>query len=152
MISVTTLAATPTPAWGNATSGFADMSGSGGVVLGLAAVILLLIVGLTMSARFYRMVLNASGALARSFEYAVKGVATTVVIGVFAAPFYLFAQHDGGTRGLVYRAVGLLIIGYAGLVVLGWVGERVWVRIARQHERVTGHRPLERFEEVETDD
>lgn len=145
------LAATPTPAWGNATSGFADMSGSGGVVLGLAAVILLLVVGLTMSARFYRMVLNASGAFARSFEYATKGVATAIVIGVFAAPLYLFAQLDTGGRTLVYRAIGLLIVGYAALVVLGWIGDRVWTRIARQHERVTGHRPLEGLGEDDAD-
>jgi len=124
MTDVSVFAATPTPVGlQNASSGFADATGL--VPLTAAVVLLgLLVVGLVSSARFYQWVLNSTTHFARSLEYAVKGIATALVIGVFASPFYLYTTLDGGTRRLIWQAL-------------------VWSRIAEQHETVTGHRPLE---------
>lgn len=135
------LAQTATPQFGNMTSSFADSTG----LFPIAAVVIvigLVIVGLISSARFYRAVLNASGAFARSFEYAIKGVATAAVIAVFVGPLYLFSQLDGQSRSVVYQAIGALVAGYVGLVVLGYVGDSIWSRIRDRHEEVTGEQPF----------
>jgi len=131
----------------NITNGFGDLS----AVLPVAVLLVVIIIGLVSSVRFYRLALKASGRFATSLEYAIKGVVTAAVLAVFAAPLYLLATMDAGTRSLLYRGAVLVVAGYFALVALGYVGERVWGRIVSQHEAATGNHPLDRFDTDDAD-
>lgn len=104
-------------------------------------------IGVLSSTQAYFWVLQASETFTQSLEYAIKGVATAIVIGVLVAPIYLFQQASPGEQTMVLQAIGAIILGYVGLVVLGYIGDHIYQRIARQHEEVTGHAP---FENVDT--
>lgn len=110
------------------------------------------VIVLAFSTRAYRWAIQASSAFASSLEYAIKGVATVLVIAVFAAPLYALSQTTPGQRELVAQAGVVLIVGYIGLVTLGIIGDRVWSLLARRHEEVTGHRPFENWGEEASDD
>jgi len=137
----TTTPANLSAASNNLTNGFGDM----GAVIPVAILVAVIVIGLVSSVRFYRLALTASGRFAASLEYAIKGVVTAAVIAAFGAPLYLLAAMDGGTRALVYRGAAVVVVGYVGLVALGFVGERLWHRIVSQHEAATGGHPLDRF-------
>lgn len=113
-------------------------------VLVLVAAILIV---LAFSSRAYRWAIQASSAFASSLDYAIKGVATTIVLAVFATPLYALSQTTPGQRDLVAQAGVLLIVGYIALVTLGIVGDRVWALLAARHEEATGHRPFENWGE-----
>ncbi len=131
----------------NMSSGFASATELTPIVL----LVVLVAFGLVSSARVYRWVLEASSMFARSFEYALKGVVTAIALGVFATPFYVWSTIDAETRFLVYQAIGAIVVGYVGLVALGVIGEFVWRRLSRQHERVTGKKPFASYGASEED-
>lgn len=137
----TTTPANLSAASNNLTNGFGDM----GAVIPVAILVVVITVGLVSSVRFYRLALKASGRFAASVDYAIKGVVTAAVLAAFAAPLYLLAMMDAGTRSLLYRGAAVAVVGYVGLVALGYVGERVWGRVVSQHEAATGNHPLDRF-------
>lgn len=122
-------------------SGFASMT----ELLPVLLVVVAAIITIAFSQRAYRCVLNASSVFAASVEYAIKGVVTAIFIGIIALPIYLLGQTTPSQRSLVAMAVGVIIVGYAGLVVLGIIGDRIWANVVARHQEATGHAPFENW-------
>lgn len=108
------------------TSGFADATGLGPIVL-----LLLYVVGALLAAQFVapwlaksELLSSVAGGLLGSLSYAIKGFASTAVLAVAALPVYFLATADGGTRGMALEAVGLLAAGYVALVIIGMLADR----------------------------
>lgn len=136
------------------TAGFAnsmELAPVVGIVVA-AAVIVGVLVPLLQSVTAYEWVLNTFSRISRSVRYAISGVITCIIVGVIAVPIYAISQLDGGTQSALGKAVIAIIVGYAALVAIGFVGEKVYGRIAEQHEAATGHRPFENWGEEPADD
>jgi hypothetical protein len=108
------------------TSGFADSTGLAPIVL-----LLLYVVGALLAAQFVapwlarsKLLSDSISKLFTSLFYALKGLAVTAVLAVTALPVYFLATADKGTRSMALEAVGLLLAGYAALVVIGMLADR----------------------------
>jgi hypothetical protein len=128
----------------NASSGLAGTN-SAGSLLAVGGVVILLVLGIVGSQTVYRAVLAGSSRFAQSLEYAIKGVATALFLGIISAPLYLLSQLDGQSRVMAGKIIGGLLVAYGGLVVLGFIGEKAWGVLNRRHERATGHTLSERL-------
>lgn len=147
------------------TSGFGDTSGLVGLtfLLAIYAVVALLAANLVapwlaQSAIFGRIGAAISSALA----YAIKGVATTAVLGALALPAYLFATADAATRSTGLEYAGYAVGGFLILVGIGQLADKAVSRFIDAHpdhdswEDIWGDGtvdvPDEELQDVATDD
>jgi len=72
-------------------------------------------------------------AFSRSLYYTVVGVATTIAIGVIAAPLYYVSQADGQTKTYIGYAIGAVVGGYLVFTGLGYVVDRVVLSSVRKY-------------------
>ena len=140
MIEVVAQATTTTPA--NLSAAQNNIVGGFGDAFGLTPVLLLAVYALAIlvAAQFAlpwlaksRLVSQTGRRILLSIHYAMKGVAATVVIGLTAAPVYVVATADAGTRGVAMRWVGYAVAGYGALVLLGWLADRAVTRAIDAH-------------------
>lgn len=129
--------------WANASS---DMASSFGTTAELAVlvVVALYVIGALLAAQVVSPWLAQSALLSvagrrfvESLQYAVKGVAATAVLLLVAAPVYLLATADGGTRGAALTWLGVAVAGYVGLVVAGWLADRAVAAFIDAHPDAT---------------
>lgn len=124
---ITTTAANASAEYLNAStdmvSGFGD---SFGLALPVVAIVLaaMALVFIGSSVQRIEWLHEKLKAFSQSLYYTAVGVATTVVLAVFAAPVYLIAQADGETRGIIGVVAGAVVLGYVVFTALGWVVDR----------------------------
>lgn len=137
---------TPTPSGlQNASSGFASNFNSTGPLLAIITIIIAVIIVLAFSTRAYRWALHSASVFASSVEYAIKGVATAIMLAIFTAPLYAASQATPAQRQLVFKGVALVVGGYVALVGLGIAGDYIWQLLSKRHEAATGHAPFENW-------
>jgi hypothetical protein len=144
MIEHLLLQATP-DRFENASSGIANGFNSTGPLVLIVGAVLALVVGILASQRIYYTVLKGTSRFAQSVEYALKGVATLFVVGLLSLPIYVLATIDGQTRLLAGVVLVGCVVAYLGLVLMGYLGEKVWIRLNEQHENVTGESLTDRL-------
>lgn len=127
----------------NSSSSLVDGFATTGPVWPVMLIVVAALIVLLFSTHAYRWALRSASAFASSIEYAIKGVATALVMAVFALPLYGLSQTTPGQRELVLQALAVTAVGYVALVVLGFVGDRVWALLVKRHEAATGHAPFE---------
>jgi hypothetical protein len=117
------------------------MVNSVGSAWGLAPAVLVVIIGVIAvlaSQTLYQALVAGTGKFAQSLGYALKGLATALIVGVLGLPVYLISQMSGDQQILAGQVILGLLAAYGGLVVLGMIGERAWSIINTRHERATG--------------
>lgn len=127
----------------NASTDFTNGFASSGPIWPVLLIVIAVIIVLLFSTRAYTWALHSASAFASSLEYAIKGVATAIVLAIFSAPIYALSQTTPGQRELVVQALAVIVVGYVALVVLGFIGDRVWALLVKRHEAATGHAPFE---------
>lgn len=129
----------------NASSGLGNSINSTGPLVLVVGAVLALVVGILASQRIYYAVIKGTSRFAQSVEYALKGVATLFVVGLLSLPIYVLATIDGQTRLLAGVVLVGLVVAYLGLVLMGYLGEKVWIRLNEQHEKATGETLTEKL-------
>ena len=127
----------------NATSALDTVSNVGPIIvmLGVFAIALGVIVGLcyiSASLEKYRRFKNILTFFAKTLSYAAYGSLTVVIIAVPCLVGYwglsVASENLGSTLELI-KWVGIIVGGYAGLTVLGYVTKnKWWKRIFKYHK------------------
>jgi len=114
-------------------SGFASMTDLVGplVLLMFGA----LIVGIAANYERFEWLADQLAILAKSVGYAVYGLVTLIVIAAISAPLYLLSRMDAQTQTQLGKWVGIAILVYVGLVVLGMASKPIWQRLATYAKR-----------------
>jgi len=73
-------------------------------------------------------------AFSHSLYYTAVGLATSVLIGLIALPFYVFTRLDGNTQGTVLLAFGGLVGLYVVLTGVGYVFDRLVVETIWEYQ------------------
>jgi len=136
---------TPTPELANATSSLTNSVGSAWGMAPIVGLVLIAVLGILASQTLYHYAVKSGHWFGKSLGYAFKGVLTTLAIGVIVAPLYALSQIPQESQVLAGKIVGGLILAYLGLVVLGYIGEKVWVLLNKRHHEATGQSLAQRF-------
>lgn len=130
---------TATPGLDNASMGVASSFGSAGSMFPIIAFIVY-VVAVIVVAQFLapwaaksRFVSRASRRLVRTVGYALKGLVASAVLAVLAAPVYVVATADAGTRGVAIEWLGYGLAAFLALAVIGWLAERAVVAFIDAH-------------------
>jgi len=127
-----------TPEMANASSSLANSVGSTWGLASAVVVVLIGVIAVLASQTLYQALVAGTGKFAQSLSYALKGLATALILGVLGLPVYLISQMSGDQQMLAGQVLLGLIAAYGLLVGLGMFGEKAWSVINTRHERATG--------------
>lgn len=145
---------TPTPTPGGFSNASSTISNGLGSAVGLAgsvivAISLAVLVHLALTSyERYKLARYIGEQLAATTEYAIKGIAVIITLGGITLPLYLLATADSNTQGMVGTATVVIIVGYAGLVALGYAGDRVYSYWMAHHDEYAEQYESESVEEA----
>jgi len=113
----------------NASSNMANSFGTAGALLPVLAVLIAVLAALIIGSNVSRIewVHKKLIAFSESLYYTVVGIASTVVITVFAAPVYLLSKADGKTQQWVLVVIAGLVAAYVVFTTLGYIVDRLIV-------------------------
>ena len=110
----------------NASSDLTAAFGSSFGLFGPLAVVLLLVIGIFVGSSVARIawVHEKLKLFSHTLYYAIVGGVTVAAAGIVAYPVWKLSQTDPQTKTLALKAIGVIVVGYAALSVVGYIIDR----------------------------
>jgi len=110
----------------NASSSFTSGFGNSFGLFGPLAVVLLLVIGIFVGSSVARIawVHEKLKLFSQTLYYGIVGGVTVAAAGIVAYPVWKLSQTDPQTKTLALKVLGVAVVGYAALSVVGYIIDR----------------------------